>query len=110
MFAVHVFVCGSQCRQLCTCALACLWQDSVQITLSPFVSPNVNVEVSGGDGALVKKSLPSVVGVPVGKGRNVRCTHTGSVWCQCIWLYLCMRNATIAKVYGCNTHYGNLKL
>ena len=50
----------------------------------------MNVEVSGGDGALVKKGLPSVVGVPLGKGRNVRCTHTGSVWCQCIWLYLCM--------------------
>ena len=31
MLAVHVFVCGSQCWQLCTCALACLWQDSVQI-------------------------------------------------------------------------------
>ena len=53
MLAVHVFVCGSQCWQLCTCALACLWQDSD--TLSPFVSPYVNVEVSGGDGALVRK-------------------------------------------------------
>ena len=40
-------------------------------TLSPFVSPYVNVEVSGGNRALVSyklyESLPSVVGVPVGK-------------------------------------------
>ena len=56
MFAVHVFVCGSQCWQLCTCALACLWQDSVQIPyhhLSHHIY--VNVEVSGGDRALVRK-------------------------------------------------------
>ena len=45
MLAVHVFVCGSQCWQLCTCTN----------TLSPFVSPYVNVEVSGGDGAHVRK-------------------------------------------------------
>ena len=84
----------------CTCI--CMWQSVLAVvhlrtslplagfctnTLSPFVSPYVNVEVSGGDGAL---GLPSLVGVPVGKGRNVRCTHTESVWCQCIWLYLCM--------------------
>ena len=47
MLAVHVFVCGSQCWQLCTCTLACRWQDSDR-PLSPFVSPYVNVEVSGG--------------------------------------------------------------
>ena len=34
-------------------------------TLSPFISPYVSVEVSGGDGALVRK-LAIVVGVPVG--------------------------------------------
>ena len=64
----------------CTCI--CMWQSVLAVvhlraslplagfctnTLSPFVSPYVNVEVSGGDGALVKKGLPLVVGVPVGK-------------------------------------------
>ena len=53
----------------CTCI--CMWQSVLAIvhlhailplagfctnTLSPFVSPYVNVEVSGGDGALVKKA------------------------------------------------------
>ena len=61
----------------CTCI--CMWQSVLAVvhlhasshlaglctnTLSPFVSPHVDVAVSGGDGALV--SLPSVVGVPVG--------------------------------------------
>ena len=54
MLAVRVFVCGSQCWQLCTCMLACFWQDSDR-TLSLFVSLYVNVEVSGRDGALVRK-------------------------------------------------------
>ena len=63
----------------CTCI--CMWQSVLAVvhlrtslplagfctnTLSPFVSPYVNVEASGGDGALVRK-LASVVGVPVGK-------------------------------------------
>ena len=54
MLAVHVFVCGSQCWQLCACTLACLWQDCVQIPYHNLSHHNnVNVEVSGGDGALV---------------------------------------------------------
>ena len=56
MLTVHVFVCGSQCWQLCTCASLPLAGFCTN-TLSPFVSPYVNVEVSGGDGALVKKTL-----------------------------------------------------
>ena len=50
------FVCGSQCWQLCTCTLARPWLDCVQIPYHHLShNNNVNVEVSGGDGALVRK-------------------------------------------------------
>ena len=47
-------------------------------TLSLFVSPYVNVEVSGSDGALVRK-LAFSGRCPSGLVKNARCTHTGTV-------------------------------
>ena len=52
-----VFVCGSQCWQLCTCKLTRrLWQDSVQIPYHHLSHHSyVNLAVSGGDVTLVRK-------------------------------------------------------
>ena len=57
MLALHVFLCGS-CAGSCAlnCTLACLWQDWVQIPYHHLSHHNnVNMEVSGSDGALVRK-------------------------------------------------------
>ena len=75
MLAVHVFVC--QCWQLCTCTLACLWQDCVQIPYH-HVSPYVNVVVSGDGGALVRK-LAFGGGCASELVMKCWCTHTRTV-------------------------------
>ena len=51
-------------------------------TLSPFVLPNVKVEVSGGDVALVRK-LAFSGGCASGLVKKCKVhTHWNSVWCQ----------------------------
>ena len=79
-----VFVCGSQCWQLCTCTLACLWQDSVQMYYHHLSLHNVNVAVSGGGGALVRKLVFSG-GCATGLVKKCKVhTHWNCVWSQ--WL------------------------